>query len=217
VYPFAPSLFGFLVRPLASLLTGEGRRLIYTGLAEAFLTYLKIGLWGGLALASPVILSQAWLFISPGLYRQERRSFFQFLLSSPLLFLGGAALAYGVICPLAWRFFLSFEHPEALPLPIQLEARVSEYLSLMLRLICAFGFSFQLPVFLVLLGRAGLIQSRRLRHNRKYVFLGIVVVAALLTPPDLLSPLGLIVPLYGLFEVSLLLMQAQEKTRSLTQ
>jgi Tat protein translocase TatC len=115
VYPFAPSLFGFLVRPLASLLTGEGRRLIYTGLAEAFLTYLKIGLWGGLVLASPVILSQAWLFISPGLYRQERRSFLLFLLSSPLLFLGGAALAYGVICPLAWRFFLSFEHPEALP------------------------------------------------------------------------------------------------------
>lgn len=209
VYPFSQEVFGFLVEPLAALLA---KRLIYTGLAEAFMTYLKIGLFGAFFLAAPVILTQIWLFISPGLYVKERRFFLGFLIATPLLFLLGAALAYYVVCPLAWRFFLSFEVSSLTHhhLPIQLEARVSEYLTLMMQLIFAFGLSFQLPLLLMLLAQMGWVRREALKAQRKYAFLGIVVIAALMTPPDILSPLSLIIPIYALYELSILLIGWRE-------
>jgi sec-independent protein translocase protein TatC len=215
VYPFSEELFIFLVKPLAHIVSSHSHRLIYTGLTEAFLTYIKVSLLGAFVLVTPVFLSQIWFFIVPGLYRQERKIFIIFLLTAPLLFLAGASLAYGVVCPLAWKFFLSFETPSvAGSLPIHLEARVSEYLSLVTKLILSFGLSFQLPIVLLLLGRAGFLKGEKLKAQRKYAFLAIVVVAALVTPPDFLSPLSLIVPIYGLYELSVALMCFQEKKGS---
>ena len=139
-YEFAPQIFEFLVRPLAIASEGEHRRLIYTGLTEAFTTYIKLALWTGCFAAFPVIATQIWIFITPGLYAHERRAFLPFLVATPIFFLAGAALAYYVVFPMAWKFFLSFEVPGATEtLPIQLEARVSEYLSLSMTVIFAFG------------------------------------------------------------------------------
>lgn len=215
-YSFSEEIFFFLVKPLAHLLTttGEERRLIYTGLTEAFTTYLKVAFFGGFILAFPFIATQIWFFVAPGLYRHEKRAFFPFLIATPLLFFLGATLAYCVICPLAWQFFLSFEVPASRGgLPIQLEARVSEYLSLVMKLIFAFGISFQLPIFLTLLAHSGVLNSTQLQTHRKYAFLGIVVGCALITPPDLLSPISLIIPIYGLYELSIFLIKGVEKRK----
>lgn len=215
-YGFSEDIFFFLVKPLAHLLSGAAgeRRLIYTGLTEAFTTYLKVAFFGGFILAFPFIASQIWFFMAPGLYQHEKRTFLPFLIATPVLFFLGAAIAYTVVCPLAWQFFLSFE-VSASPggLPIQLEARVSEYLSLMMKLIFAFGISFQLPILLTLLAHTGAINSAQLRIHRKYAFLGIVVISALITPPDLLSPISLIIPIYGLYELSIFLVKGVEKKR----
>ena len=211
VYPFSQEIFAFLVRPLTHLL-GAGRPMIYTGLAEAFVTYLKVTLFGGLIVSSPVILGQIWLFIAPALYTKERQNFILFLIATPILFLLGAVLAYGVVCPMAWKFFLSFEgiHSQS-GVRVHLEARMSEYLSLMMKLILAFGLSFQLPVVLLLLARVGVLTPSVLKARRKYAFLGIVIGSAIVTPPDFLSPLGLIVPLYSLYELSIFLMRLSDK------
>lgn len=212
-YGFAQDIFLFLVKPLAKLMEGEeGRRLIYTGLTEAFLTYLSVSFFTALFITLPMILWQLWKFVAPGLYQHERGVFRPFLIATPLLFLAGGAMAYYVVCPMAWEFFLSFETPAtAGSLPIQLEARVSEYLSLVMKLIFAFGLSFQLPVVLVLLAKVGVITSQQLTAKRKYAFLGIVVVAAIITPPDIISPISLIIPLYALYEISLVLVKGVER------
>jgi sec-independent protein translocase protein TatC len=203
-YAFAGELYAFLVRPLAEATAGEGRRLIYTGLTEAFVTYLKLGLWGGCLLAFPVVAAQVWFFIAPGLYRREKRVFLPFLVAAPVLFAAGAAMAYYLVFPMAWRFFLSFEMPVAPGgLPIQLEARVSEYLSLSMTIIFAFGFAFQLPVVLVLLARAGVLTADHLVRFRRYAVVLIFVVAAVLTPPDVISQVCLAVPLMVLYEAAI--------------
>jgi sec-independent protein translocase protein TatC len=212
-YVFSDRLFLFLVKPLASLFSDEGsRRLIYTGLTEAFITYLKIALFTAAFISFPIIASQIWMFVAPGLYSQERRTFLLFLIATPLLFLLGAFFAYYVVIPNAWKFFLSFE-TSAQPgmLAIQLEARVHEYLSLVMQLILAFGFSFQLPIILMLLVRLGILSTKVLAKNRKYAFLIIMIVSAFLTPPDVLSMLGLAFPLYLLYELSLWMMYRVEK------
>ncbi|MBN9564604.1 MAG: twin-arginine translocase subunit TatC [Alphaproteobacteria bacterium] len=206
-YLFAPEIFGFLTAPLVETLGQKAERhMIYTGLTEAFTTYLKLSMFGGLFLSFPIIANQIWMFIAPGLFKREKQVFLPFLIATPLLFLLGAALAYFVVIPMAWSFFLSFETSGSLnAMPIRFEAKIDEYLGTVMKIIFAFGFCFQLPVLLALLTRVGVISEETLKKNRKYAFLGIVIVAAILTPPDFLSPFLLIVPLTILYEFSILL------------
>lgn len=212
-YYFASDIYGFLVKPLAEAMGGQDRRLIYTGLAEAFLTYIKLALWAACLAAFPAIAVQIWRFIAPGLYRHEQRAFLPFLIATPVLFTLGAALAYYFVMPLAWHFFLSFESPAAVTgLPVQLEARVSEYLSIAMTLIFAFGIAFQLPVLLVLLVRVGLLTVEQLVAFRRFAIVLIFVVAAVLTPPDVLSQLLLALPLLALYEISILAARWQNRS-----
>jgi sec-independent protein translocase protein TatC len=206
-YFFAADIYAFLVQPLAEALPDpEHRRLIYTGLTEAFFAYLKLALFAGFFVAFPVIAAQLYLFLAPGLYKRERRALIPFLAAAPALFFIGAAFVYYFIFPAAWRFFVGFETaPSAGGLPIQLETRVADYLSLVMHLIIAFGISFQLPVILVLLARAGILPVEKLRRGRRYAIVIIVTVAAFITPPDMLSQIALSVPLYLLYEISIFL------------
>jgi sec-independent protein translocase protein TatC len=214
-YFVAEDIYDFLVRPLADLMAGqEGRRLIYTGLHEAFFTYLKVAFFGAVVIAFPIVAGQLWAFIAPGLYKNEKRAFLPFLVASPVLFTLGAALVYYLIFPLAWRFFLSFETAGGEgTLPIQLEAKVNEYLSLVMKLIFAFGLSFQLPVILILMARVGLVTSEGLARRRKYAIVVTFLVAAFLTPPDLISQVGLGLPILLLYEGSILAIKLVERKR----
>jgi sec-independent protein translocase protein TatC len=215
-YFFAHDIYAFLVQPLADIYEGQtGRRMIYTGLTEAFFTYLKVAFWAGAFLAFPFVAVQLWMFIAPGLYRTEKQAFLPFLAATPVLFFAGGAVAYYLVFPLAWRFFVSFETPPGEgALPIELEARVAEYLSLVMKLIFAFGISFQLPVALTLMGRVGLVSSEGLARNRKYAIVGVFVVAALLTPPDIISQIGLGIPIIILYEASIIAVRMVERKRA---
>lgn len=214
-YLFAEDLYAFLVAPLADLMHGENRRMIYTGLAEVFFTYVKVAFFAGAFLSFPLIASQIWMFVAPGLYKYEKRAFLPFLIATPILFFLGGAMAYYVIFPLAWQFFLSFETAGmAGALPIELEAKVGEYLSLVMKLIFAFGLAFQLPVLLTLMARTGLVTSEGLAKRRKYAIVAVFVVAAILTPPDIISQVGLAVPILILYEISIVLARIVERKRA---
>ena len=205
-YFFSEYIYGFLVDPYYSVVKDDGseRRLIFTALQETFLTYLKVSFFAAFFITSPFILIQIWKFIAPGLYQHEKSALIPYMAITPILFLLGGMLVYYLIMPLAIKFFLSFENSGAITnLPIQLEAKVNEYLSLIMKLIFAFGLSFQLPVVLSLLARIGLIDSIFLKQRRKYVVIIIFTAAAILTPPDPVTQIGLAIPLLILYELSI--------------
>ena len=213
-YFFSENIYSFLVAPYADAVKNDGieRRMIFTALHETFITYLKVSFFAAFFVTSPIILTQVWKFIAPGLYKDEKKALLPYLVATPTLFLLGGMLVYYLIMPLAIKFFLSFENLSSInSLPIQLEAKVNEYLSLIMRLIFAFGISFQLPVLLSLLARVGFIDSEYLKKRRKYVIVIIFAVAALLTPPDPITQIGLGIPLLILYELSILSVKIIEK------
>jgi len=206
----------FLVKPYANAVAGEeGRRLIFTALHETFFTYIRVAIFASLFVSLPFLLIQLWIFIAPGLYKNEKNVVLPYLLATPVLFILGSALVYYLIMPLAIKFFLSFESIGGNgALPIQLEAKVNEYLSLIMRLILAFGLCFQLPVALTLMARVGLVSSEGLKKNRKYVMVGVFAVAAILTPPDPISQIGLGIPILLLYELSIIAVSFIEKRKN---
>jgi len=215
-YFFAENIYTFLVQPYADVVKDDGsdRRLIFTALHETFITYLKVSFFAAIFIGSPIFLTQIWKFIAPGLYKNERRALLPYLVATPTLFLLGGILVYYLVMPLAIKFFLSFETSAQIgTLPIQLEAKVNEYLSLIMRLIFAFGISFQLPVLLSLLARVGFVDSEYLKKRRRYVIVIIFAVAAILTPPDPITQIGLGIPLLILYELSILSVKVIEKNK----
>ena len=215
-YFFAEDIFAFLVRPLADVFEGSaGRRMIFTGLHETFFTYIKVSFFAAVFVSFPMIASQFWLFVAPGMYKHEKRALAPFLVATPILFFTGGALVYYLIFPLAWQFFIGFETTGAeTNLPIQLEARVSEYLSLVMKLIFAFGLCFQMPVLLTLMARVGIVSADGLAKRRKYALVIVFIIAAILTPPDVISQIGLALPAILLYEVSILCARVVEKKRA---
>ena len=218
-------IFNFLAEPLSRLLVANGQQpeLIFTGLQQGFMTQVRIAIFGGFVVAFPIIGFQLWRFVAPGLYRNEKNAFLPFILASPALFIVGAAFAYYVVLPLAFDFFLGFQQfgpgGEGLgemggeDLNVQFLGTINEYLGLTMKFVIAFGLCFQLPVLLTLMGKAELVSARGLGGMRKYAVVGILTLAALVTPPDVVTQVILFVVVYGLYEVSILLVRLVERRR----
>ncbi len=216
-YFFAEEIYNFLVEPYSDAVKHDkmNRRLIFTALHETFITYIKVAFFAAIFLGSPVLLIQIYKFIAPGLYKNEKKTILPYLISTPILFLFGGLLVYYLVMPLAIKFFLSFETlGSSSSLPIQLEAKVNEYLSLIMRLIFAFGISFQLPILLNLLARIGVVNSDYLKSRRRYVIVIIFAIAAVLTPPDPITQIGLAIPLLLLYELSIFTVRFTEKKKA---
>lgn len=207
-YVYVQDIYGFLVRPLADAMEASGgsQRLIYTGLSEAFFTYIRVAIFSGIFLTFPILLFQIWKFIAPALYKNERFVFSGFLIATPLLFFAGGACVYYLVLPNVWPFFLSFQSSaDQTVLPVELETRISEYLDLVMTLLFAFGLCFQLPVVLTLLARSGVLTAAMLRKGRKFAIVIAFIVAAILTPPDIISQILLAVPILVLYELSIVM------------
>ncbi|WP_193369201.1 twin-arginine translocase subunit TatC [Pelagibius marinus] len=217
---FAQPIFQYLAQPLADVMLEHGiaehfRRMIFTALTEVFFTYVKVAFFAAAFICFPVFLTQFWLFVAPGLYKHEKSALLPFLVATPFLFFTGGALVYYIIFPFAATFFIGFEVPGTdSSLPIQLEPKVNEYLSLLMQLIFAFGLCFQLPVVMTLLARVGLATSKGMAAKRKYAIVGVFIVAAIFTPPDPLSQLSLAVPIIVLYEISIIMAKMVEKKRA---
>lgn len=208
---FADDIFALLARPLMEAFPPGQGKLIYTKLYEAFFVELKVSLFAAFLLSFPIIANQLWAFVAPGLYAREKKAFLPFLIATPILFTAGASLAYFIVMPTAFKWFLGFQgdkgglHLEALP-------GTGDYLNLVMQFILAFGISFLLPVLLMLLNRAGIVTRAQLVAARRYVIVGITALAAVITPPDVVSQLMLAIPLLFLFEGTLVVMRFAEKS-----
>ena len=209
---FAKPIYNLLLWPYRLAVGSDVPiEMIYTAPQEFFFTQVKLAVFGAIFIAFPVIASQIYMFVAPGLYRKERQAFLPFLIATPILFLCGAALVYFVAMPLAMKFFLSMQQTGDSQVQIHLTAKVSEYLSLIMALILGFGICFQLPVLLTLLARAGLITADGLKRYRRHAILGVFVVAAVLTPPDPISQISLALPTILLYELSIYAVKLAEK------
>ncbi|PHQ96382.1 MAG: twin-arginine translocase subunit TatC [Marinosulfonomonas sp.] len=218
-------IFDFLTQPLCSAMADRGQEscgLILIKLQEGFFVAISISLFGGLVLSFPFIGYQLWRFVAPGLYKNEKNAFLPFMLASPIMFLLGASFAFYVVMPLAFDFFLGFQQPGSgteenatgVSAAVDFQGSVQEYLRLSIKFIVAFGLCFQLPVLLTLMGKAGLVSADGLRNVRKYAVIGILLLAAIVTPPDVITQLILFVVVYGLYEISIWLVRRVEKTRN---
>jgi sec-independent protein translocase protein TatC len=198
-YFFKERIFQFLMAPFVRVMPPQSS-FIFTTVTEAFMTYFKISLVAALFLAAPLILYEVWMFVSPGLYQKEKRFVVPFIVFGSALFLVGALFCYFVVMPYVYRFFVSYASTFIVPMP-----RITEYMSLSLKMLITFGFIFQMPLIAYYLARAGVISFAGLAKKRRYAVLGIVVLSAIITPPELTSQLLLAIPMYGLYEVSVLI------------
>ncbi len=200
-YHFKIEIFNFLLLPITELDSDHAHKIIYTGLSEAFFTYLKLASYTSLLLIMPVISYQIYNFIAPGLHKYERQVAIYTLTMAPILFWLGSFFVFYYVMPKAWQFFLSFEQPGVMP--IVLEARISEYLSLVVQLIFAFGMAFQLPIVLLLLNVMNIVSATNLSNKRRLAIVIIFIIAGILTPPDILSQFALAIPMVLLYEISI--------------
>ena len=215
---FAKPIYNLLLWPYRLAVGSDVPiEMIYTAPQEFFFTQVKLAIFGAIFIAFPVIASQIYMFVAPGLYRNERQAFLPYLIATPILFLLGAALVYFVAMPLAMKFFLSMQQTGDSQVQIHLTARVSEYLSLIMTLILGFGICFQLPVLLTLLARAGIVTADGLKRYRRHAILGVFIVAAVLTPPDPISQISLAIPTILLYELSIYAVKLVEKRRAASQ
>ena len=198
-YSVKEQLFDLLMQPLATAQSPGNPQMIFTAVGELFFTYLKLSFWGGFFLAFPVLLWEIWRFVAPGLYEKEQRMVFPFVIATPLLFFMGGAFTYFLVMPLVIEFFFTFETATITALP-----SVKEYLSFFLKMIFAFGIAFELPVLLILLALAGITDAKKLANFRRYAVVCVFVAAAILTPPDPASQLLLALPLFFLYELSII-------------